>query len=438
MDNDKEFNRRVLVITSSGGGGLLQAAKAKMQEVRRSNPDAKIVYINIMKDWTWKFVGKWLVHTLWDNAQKSGNVKRLEWLTKQQKYAEYLFRPTVFFNMLRELFRNDPTRIIDTQPFGAVSAIKAIRIYNYFRKKNLIMEKVIVDLPTRKAKQYFDFLKKLSKKDRGFVKVITIEPLLEEEKSADEFWLKYAGVPEEGITYEKHFIREAFHEFIKKTAEEDMDITISTKNLEEKKLTLDAANKGAISFTENQEKVTFSIQKNDIVFTLLLGSQPAFSATICYARKVIEWMSMNSIKNRQFHVFVFCANHKLNEKSLLKELSDLVLEIKDFPKNLSIVPVSFQNEEVIAPIFHRSDMTCTRSGGQTSMELMNVMNGKIWVHSETKMNEKRDPLTMKELLSGIPGWESGNASYLVEKAGADIVTPCSFEDDFAAFMQKKI
>ena len=60
-------------------------------------------------------------------------------------------------------------------------------------------------------------------------------------------------------------------------------------------------------------------------------------------------------------------------------------------------------------------MTCTRSGGQTAMELMCVSTGQIWIHSEAKKGQ--------DVLLGIPGWEGASAVYLQKQKGAKILTP---------------
>jgi hypothetical protein len=110
--------------------------------------------------------------------------------------------------------------------------------------------------------------------------------------------------------------------------------------------------------------------------------------------------------------------------SLFQKVADLVERAKNYPSNLSIIPFSFQLDDVIAPLFYRSNLTCTRSGGQTAMELMVVCSGEIWIHSETKKNplKKEDP-TSEELLKGIPGWEAANALYLKSIKNAKIATP---------------
>src|SRR5690606_20343861 len=94
--------------------------------------------------------------------------------------------------------------------------------------------------------------------------------------------------------------------------------------------------------------------------------------------------------------------------------------MKNYPKNLSIIPFSFQNEDVIAPLFYRSDINCTRSGGQTAMELICVSTGEMFIHSEAKKGQ--------DVLQGISGWEAASATYLQKVKGARIVTPDTVQE----------
>ena len=112
-------------------------------------------------------------------------------------------------------------------------------------------------------------------------------------------------------------------------------------------------------------------------------------------------------------------NHQPGQNSLFKRVAQFIQEVKNYPKNLTIVPMSFQQDDTLGPLFFRSDITCTRSGGQTAMELMCANRGRIWIHSESK---KANP-TEDEFLKGIPAWESANAVYLQHLKNAKIVTP---------------
>ena len=144
---------------------------------------------------------------------------------------------------------------------------------------------------------------------------------------------------------------------------------------------------------------------------------------------------MQSIGESPAYLFVFCANHESGQKSLLRKVSEAVHQSCSYPKNLTVVPMSFQSDDVIAPLFFRSDMTCTRSGGQTAMELLSVSKGEIWVHSEAVV--KNRPLTEEELLAGIPGWESANAAYLQHVRGAKIVTTDTFGPLVKSLIEKR-
>src|SRR5437660_438106 len=106
-------HKSVLIITSSGGGGLLQAAKAKEQELRRNNPSVKIIKIDLLREWIWKFFGKFCVN-LWDSSQRRGSVKALALFIWAQKYVEYLFGPKIFLGVFRCLMKEDIDRVLDT------------------------------------------------------------------------------------------------------------------------------------------------------------------------------------------------------------------------------------------------------------------------------------------------------------------------------------
>jgi hypothetical protein len=168
--------------------------------------------------------------------------------------------------------------------------------------------------------------------------------------------------------------------------------------------------------------MSFTLPAQDFVACVLLGSQPAFGATLSYVKKFMR-LAKEVEQRAPLHLFIFCGHHQLGERSLLSQVSDLIVRLKDYPSQLTIIPLSFQTDQLIAPLFHRSDLTCTRSGGQTAMELMCLMRGEMWIHSEAKVNDDQN---FAQLLKGIPGWEAGNAIYLKKLWGAKIVTPETF------------
>jgi len=437
ITSSEKRHKSVLIITCSCGGGILQAANAKMQEVKRHNPDARVIKKDLIRDWIGKGLGKFTVH-LWDSSQKRGNVKALIFFIQLQKYTEWIIWLRVFLVVFFCLMKEGIDRVIDTQPLVTSAIVKAIRLYNFFQKKELCVEKVIVDLPTKWASHYFRTIKKLSSLDQKHIRVVTIEPLLEETETAAEFWKKHCGLTEEEIQYEDHFIREGFHPYRNRPRlREDFSIQIRYKNEEELSLMKAAYQKGKIAAKLGKNGIQFTIGKDDLLFTVLLGSQPAAKSTLNYVKKIVEILERVHAKGKKYHLFVFCADHQPGEKTLFRMVHDTVLANENHPAHLTVVPLSFQEEDVIASLFFRSDMTFTRSGGQTSMELMSVMRGEIMIHSEAKTTKNpKQKLSKEELLQGIPGWEAGNACYLLEKREAKLVTPDCFEEYFIPFLQK--
>ncbi len=429
----KEGVDSLLIITCSGGGGLLQAAKAKEQEVKRSNSKIKIIKKDLLKDWASKKFGKFCIN-LWDKAQKDGKVKLLELVTGNIHFADILFGPSVFFALLRLLMREDIQYVIDTQPLCTKAIVRAIRFHNFLRKKQVTVEKVLVDLPTDRAKWFFSPIKKLSMKDRKIFTFITIPPLLQKGQTANDFWRKYCKMEEKEICYRDYYVRESFDQYRgKELPSLPFSFHTQYKNQEEKVWMEKIVQRGPIqSSFDKDDKICFTIEPNAKVITILLGSQPAFDATVTYMTKMVELA--RKYNDDPIYIFAFCSHHHEGRSSLFSELCKKLDDIEEFPSHVSAIPLTFQNESVIASLFYRSDLTCTRSGGQTCMELMAVMQGEIWIHSESKLKGKEP--TLKKLLKGIAKWEAGNALYLRDRRGAHIVTPELFEKDFIQFLEK--
>jgi hypothetical protein len=418
-------SRKVLIITSSGGGGLLQAAAAKEQEIKCKDPSALVMHRDVMKDWMWKWVGNVFVG-LWNRAQIKGCVRSQSFFGKFSYIAEYFFWPHIFFWSLYTLFKEDVDQVIDTQVMGTSAIIKALRFFNRCRKKRVYLEKVLVDLPTKKATHFFCAIRSLSNRDRKYFKLITIAPMLEKGQTEEEFWRVNCNLTTSELRYEDYYVRQSFIKYQNlERKHEPMILKTRYRNLEEWELIEKTIRRGTPQFQKNDAEIEFLILPETLVCTILLGSQPANDATFNYVKKFIEIVKNKDCQDIFIHLFVFCANHQPQQLSLFKRVADFIYNWSDYPDSLTVIPMSFQGDDVIAPLFFRSDITCTRSGGQTAMELMSAGRGKIWVHSEAKKDN--GILTNEELLQGIPGWESANASYLQHVKNAEIVTPETFE-----------
>ena len=238
----------------------------------------------------------------------------------------------------------------------------------------------------------------------------------------EEFWKLNCNLTNAELKYEDFYVRQAFRAYRNtQIKRRDTSLTLKYKNSEELNLIQRSVSKGTLQPIIGDHQIEYPVAEKDRVVTILLGSQPSREGTLGYVRQFIQLANEIHVPT---HLFVFCADHKPGSVSLMKAVSDTVAKTLDFPRHLTVIPMSFQSDKEIAPLFHRSDITCTRSGGQTAMEIMSVGTGDPWVHSEAKMG--KGPLSEEALLAGIPVWESANAVYMQRMVGAKLVTPDSF------------
>jgi len=432
-DSPASKSKKLLILTSSGGGGLIQAANAKEQEARAKDPTLVIVRRDVLKDWMGSVFGKFCSE-MWNGPQRKGNIAALRFAISAQSIFDVFAWPYFFLRALLILFKEGVDQVIDTQPLGTAAILKAIRIYNRKRNKQVRLQKILVDLPTKSATHFFRSIKKLSKNDRPFLQLTTIAPLLEDGQTAEEFWQTNCRLSEKEIHYEDVYVRQSFRQFQKRPkAASDFPVFVRFKNQDELRLLKKTFGKGSLKAFVRGNEVHFKIAPTDRLITVLLGSQPASDSTFNYVKKFIQLAKESGQPKHKCHIFVFCSDHQPREESLYRKVSDYVGQVRKYPEWLTVIPFSFQNDDCVARLFYRSDLTCTRSGGQTAMELMCVSTGEILIHSETKIDPelKRDP-SLEELLLGIPGWEAANALYLKKICNADIVTP----DTLGSFARK--
>ena len=413
----------ILIITSSGGGGLLQSAIAIEQEEKKKDPDVKIIKKDFLKDWGGPLGGFGVRAYNW--TQRSGNVFLTNVLVACNMVAEYFFYPVAMACILSTLFKNKINRVIDNQVMNTSCIIQSIRIYNRITKKKIVLEKVLVDLPTKEYRKILKSIKSLSKINKKHIRIFTVEPLLEEEQDNKEFWQKYCKISEEQITYKKYIIRNSFKQFQHKPkCAESFDLRTVFSSDEEKKAIEKCFKRGflAKNFKVNKNFFIFSIKPEDKVFVILLGTQPSSEAVCKYIKGFIEKVKHDSDKKCNYNLFVFADRFSLEQECMFSKICNLVSGITDYPNNLSVIPMSFQKDDVLAPLFYRGDLTITRSGGHTIMELMAVSRGCNWIHSEARASLGSKAL-YEDLLNGIPCWEKGNARYLHEKFKGEVVTP---------------
>lgn len=424
-DSVNKKRKKLLLITTASGGGHMQAAKALAVKVLTEHPDTEVIQRDILVDLASKRLGKGFV-CLWNSAQKRGNVKLLIFLQKNVPTADIVFGTFIFLRTLYILLKEGIDQIVDTQPVGTGPIIKAIKIARKITGKPLKLEKIVTELPTDSVVHFFKPIKLLSENDRSLIRLITTVPLLKEDQTREGFWKKNCGLSEKEVCYESFPLRPSFKRYLNQVRErnERMRILIHVDSSEEKFLIADSIKRGFMPSEIYRDKIAINIEPDYKVSTILLGSQPTEEATLKYLRKYTELMKR--VATEEHHLlFVFCNRHTEHRNSLLKRVHALIQKVENFPDNLTVIPMCFQSDDVIASLYYRSDATFTRSGGLTAMELMSVAQGQIWIHSEVRQKSVNGEMLGK----GMPIWERGNATYLQEKKGARFITPETFIDN---------
>ncbi len=423
--------KRILILTLTAGGGHIQAAKAKYIETKAAHSDAVIIERDILFDWIWKYFGLFAKH-LWGDAQARGNIFLLVCLAFALKLADYLFWTPFFFSAVKTCLKYDIDEIIDTQPLGTSAIIKALRFIKWRTGKQIAYEKVITDLPTEEAKHFFGGIKSLSPKDKPFIKVLTTRPILNKGETEEQFWKKNCNLPVSSILYAPLPLRPAFFQYSdddeKRPLSDELVLDISITSPEDLHLTYKTLSYGSLEAKRSKNHISIPIATEDKVALMMLGANPSPAAILSYTSHFIHILQNRKYTFRKDLFFIFCSSQVSIKPNLRKQILSLIQKAKNYPHGLTIIPISHQNDHVVAPLLHRSNATLTRSGGLTSMELLSVSHGKIWIHKEPPPQSIPKFLPFKTFREGMPPWERGNARYLEIRKGARIITPDTFEE----------
>lgn len=422
VKQNTESREKILVITMSGGGGHIQAAKAKYKQIKAKAPHTRFIFCDILNDSFGPKIGNFLLKTTWNFAQENGHVNFQEWLQLfGVPISEKFFWIPYFMRILYILVRNKIDRIIDTQILGTSAIIKAIRLCKLLTGRKVIYEKIITELPSEYITHYTNSIKHLSEKERKILQIHCSFLELLDKKKKDEFWPKLCNVQSCDVIEDIPPLREHFLKLMGKPKSLDpMDIAIYTHSKKEVDLIQSATSQGYIDLQEDSPYLKMPILPSDRVSIIMLGSRPHQNATLNYVSNFIEMARAYPHPKYRDLLFVFCRNFDERPNSLLKRVAERVAFEPNFPKHLTVIPMPFQDDDVIAPLFLRSDMTLTRAGGITAMELLSVCQGKIWIHTE------KNELLPHSNRIGMPCWEEGNAQFLIQQKNANYITPDSF------------
>lgn len=383
------------------------------------------------------------VARLWNNAQKAGDIKKQESLASKQWLSDFFFAIPLFAATLSRLIQFKPAIVVNTQAMATPSILLAIKFYNTFYKpedsKETKMHLYMTDLPTKKAKHFLHSIQRLSSWE-GRNNLILMMPRPSEKKDADLFNklpLKDSQIIE--LTTDNLPVRPAFLKAVKNNLEDfdpsNVTFKITGKEegqllkrvLEKQNIELgfpfsDIADDGyevdapmQISYSLSEAKNSDDIQS----YFLMLGSQPTEKTIISYVDRFIELS--RSHPNKKYKLFPFTGAFVQTKKDesndcFYRKLCDYILEKENLPRNLQIIPLSYQEPSNLVQLMSNCH-TITRSGGLTTMELL-VLDGL-----STKKMRYIDTSFIKdrELIKRIPLWERGNFNYLANVIGKDRV-----------------
>ncbi len=376
----------------------------------------------------------------WDEAQKKGDLRFLERWASLQWIGEIIFYPLVYFRVkcLLQDLRVEPEFVVSTQAFCLNAIMRAMQSVNKEKKWNMHMHVYLTDMPSKKATHFFPSIKKVADDEslRPLITVHAAPPLLkpgQTEKDAARFWEKYCGKVKV-ITNEKFPIREAFLEtgVLKKRLEQPtVNVRLKLNHPSEASVIqsgLNATAKASCHFDEATASI--SVKNEDKVGFLMLGSQPTTQSVLNWLHTFVASSKKSAPKEGEKHVqhylFLYCgASHTSSVRNPLLDAVEEEIRKLSLPPHFNIIPFTNQEAEEIALLMARNDISITRSGGGTAMELLQLHeadipkrpNKRTLIHTEAKqdlaaLNRIRDHKEFREKIVAEIAQQTNNKSLM--------------------------
>ena len=342
----------------------------------------------------------------WDNAQRRGDLSFLQRYASWGWLGELILYPLVYFRVkwLLQDLKVEPEIVVSTQAFCINAIVRAMHTVNKQKKWNMHMHVHLTDMPSKKAIHFFPSIKKAARSEtlRNMITLHAAPPITKEGESEKDFWEKYCGKIKV-ITNESYPIRQDFldtRELKEKLEKETVEVAIKLNRPNEAAIIKKGLQNEAAF---DDEKISIKLKQEDKLGFLMLGSQPTTEA-------VLEWLrtfsheSQTQDKNLQHYFFLYCGHP---ESELLDAVSK-ELDTLQLAPNFNVVPFTDQDADAIALLMARSDVSITRSGGATTMELLELDRAdlpkredkQVLIHSEA-MFEKQSTQPPKEFVESI-------------------------------------
>lgn len=414
-----------IIIDSRGGGGHIAAGKAlKARWDKEKGHETRTLdfmgddMINSLK---LPFVGKMGDYSCerWNNAQMRGDINELKGVVGLQWLTDLIFYPIAvrkFTQYLRKL-EKEPERVVSTQALCIDALARAILTVNKEKGWNMRLQVHMTDLPTDSATHFFHSLGNVGR-HKELSKLVSLytpcDPHCKPGETSEEFWKRMVG-DVAVIRTNKLPIREAFftHHC---TIGQQADISVRVNHPHELDILRLGARRGEVpDRLPVDKKIHYHIRPEDRVTTLMLGSQPPdkavngyFDAFISSAKReemafrasmgLSEEDAIDGSLLPQYYFFAFCG--KPEDPSKPDETNELLRKVErhletyskerggvGLPPNIRIIPFTFQDDDTLAPMLHRSNVAITKSGGSTCFELMQLHNDPA--HLDLPDDQKR-------------------------------------------------
>lgn len=397
--------------TTSGGNGHLAATqKMEEKELAKGRSIIRLNMLDCCGERTGKMFTSW-----WNNAQKAGDVKKLHFLLKLKKLAEVVFATPIFLRTLYAIYKYNIVKVVDTQPLGTVSIVKAVAIANLFRDKPIKVHKVLTDLPPL-SEHFYSGIRKIPRSQKKIFRVITCPPLLKKGETEEKFWNDRCrlSLKKGQVKYKNFPVRDEF--FIQKSIKE-----VQINNSEEEIFIHKIFSDPHLVKSKVHKSLQLDIPKKALVSTVLLASQGTEEAMLKYFKNITKECK-KSQSSRPHYLFLLCGKNEVKQPSLYKKVCKEILKTR-LPSNLKVIPLSFQDADVLSALYRSKGNIFTKSSGLVSMELLTAagQDTKIYIHCETL--SKKVTKTSLKLLNNMPAHEKGNAIYLMHKRNAKLITP---------------
>lgn len=390
--------KSVVVLYCRAGGGHEQAAHAMVSQVKAVDDKIHLIMINIF-DLIGARSARFFEKSIWGQAQEKEYIWIQEKLTCWLPLFDKFFYRSVCQSLMSVLTEHSVDHIIDTQPLGCQAIVDTAKAYSGLKSKRLLVEKVLTEIPGPRPSYFTLTIHKLPSENKEFVRLRVFDPA----ETVDTKTL--TGLTSKQILNNLPPLRAGF---LKESIFKSRELAIQIFSKQEQQLLLSM--KG-FPKTFHDDHFRVNIEEDRTNIALLLGANSSHRALKFYTMHLLHYYLRHELE-RAVSLFVFCPNSEI-QKNLVDFYNSLVVD-----QRCLLFPVLKQTDSVIAPLYFHSDLTITKSGGLTSMELAWVRKKTMLIHKNPRMD--------------LPSWEKDNAEYLIENHNASYINP----DSLLSFLEK--